>query len=120
METLLRKGPADQVAELEILVDGGALCVAAVWNWSEDRRASGLYFVYFKRFGLRFGPYYADIGLAAKDMKKVLKAFPNGFWDQDLEWYRRQESFHRWIERNMGKAEDLIGGQWIREEKAKA
>lgn len=117
--TLLRAGPGDRVAELEILLDGGPLCVAGVWDWNEARRVPGLYFVYFKRFGLRFGPYYANIGLAAKDMKKALKAFSAGFWDQALDWYRRQESFHQWVERNMGKIEDLIGGEWIREEKTK-
>lgn len=105
-----------QVAELDILVDSGPLCVAPVWNWVGKEKAHGLYFVYFKRHGLHFGPFYGEIVLAARDMKKVLKAFPQKyFWNQSLEWYQRQMPFHEWIEKNMGKPEDLIGGVWIKE-----
>ena len=105
-------------AELEILVDGGPICVAPAWNWSAKERSRGLYSIYFKRLGFRFGPYYAEIGLAAKDMKKVLTPFPKGdFWSQSLEWYQRQKGFRRWIRDNMGEPEDLIGGQWAKEEK---
>lgn len=79
-------------------------------------KVRGLFFIYFKRWGLHFGPFYAGIDLASKDMRKVLKAFPEcGFWNQSLEWYRRQKAFHEWIEKNMGKSEDLIGGEWAPE-----
>lgn len=111
------KGSHGQVAEIEILADGGPLCVAPVWDWSKEAKVPGLYLIYFKRLGLRFGPYYAGIALAAKDMKKALKAFPEaGFWEQSLKWYGRQGAFHRWIEKNMGRPDDLIGGRWEREE----
>lgn len=89
--------------------------MASVWNWKENLKVQGLYFVYFKRFGLRFGPYYAAIGLAERDMRKALKEFPAGFWEQGLEWYRRQNSFHQWIEKNMGRGDFLVGGQWAKD-----
>lgn len=108
-----------QTAELEILVDDGPLCVAGVWNWAKKEKVQGLHFVYFKRLGLHFGPYYAGISLAAKDMRKALKAFPErDFWTQSLDWYRRQAAFHRWVEKNMGRPGDLVGGRWAPEEKA--
>lgn len=111
--------PDHEVAELEILVDNGPLCVAAVWDWEKKEKVRGLYFVYFKSHGLHFGPFYADIGLAATAMRKALKAFPQpDFWKQNLEWYQRQTAFHQWIEKNMGKPKDLIGGQWLPEEPA--
>ncbi len=103
---------------LDILMADGPLCVAPVWNWEKKAKVPGLYFVYMKRFGLHFGPYYAGIDLATKDMKRALKAFPQaGFWEQPLEWYARQTAFHDWIKRNMGRPDDLIGGRWEPEEK---
>jgi hypothetical protein len=116
MITLFSPGPEHgQVAELEILVEGDPLCVAGVWDWKKRERVQGLYFVYLKRLGLHFGPFYAEIGLAANDMKKALKAFPSGFWSQRLEWYGRQDGFKKWVEENMGKAEDLVGAEWARD-----
>jgi hypothetical protein len=112
-------GPAhNDVAELAILVERGPLCVAGVWDWAEKRRRHGLFFIYLIRShaGIPFGPFYADFGLAERDMKKVLKAFPRGFWDQALDWIARQKSFQDWVEKNMGKSGDLIGAEWAREE----
>lgn len=110
-----------EVAKIEVLVAGGPLCVGPVWSWVEKEKAQGLYFIYFKRHGLPFGPFYADIMLAEKGMKKVLKAFPQaGFWGQSLEWYGRQTAFHEWIDKNLGKPGDLMGGEWIREAKSTA
>lgn len=93
VSTLFSQGPEHEAAELEILVKDGPLCVAGVWNWKKKEMVSGLYFIYLTRVGLHFGPFYADMGLAAKDMKKVLKDFPLGFWEQPLEWYARQKEF---------------------------
>lgn len=118
MKTLSIIGPdLEQVAHLDILVDGGDLCVAGVWNWHRDVREHGLYFVYLKKLGLHFGPFYADLLLADKDMKKALKKYPRGFWGQPLEWYQHQKAFQEWVEKNMGKRDDLIGGTWIKDEK---
>ncbi len=106
-----------EVAEIEILVDGGPLCVAPVWDWDKNERLQGLFFVYFKSHGLHFGPFYADIGLASIAMRKALKAFPQpDFWKQTLDWYKRQTAFQGWIEKNMGKPKDLVGGEWLPEE----
>lgn len=99
--------------QIEVLIDGGPLCVGPVWNHAEKRKIPGLYWVYFKRHGIRIGPFYAVMSQAENDMKKALKAFPGAFWDQDLNWYRRQTSFHDWIRINMGRPEDLIGGRWV-------
>lgn len=47
-------------------------------------------------------------------MRKILKEFDKpGFWEQSLEWYSRQEAMRKWIDENVGKPEDLIGGEWI-------
>ncbi len=114
-------GGHDEKVGLEILMDGGPLCVAPVWNWEKKEKVHGLFFIYMKRFGLHFGPFYAGIDLATKDMKKALKAFPQaGFWEQPLEWYQRQTAFHDWIVKNMGRPEDLVGGRWMPEEEKKA
>jgi hypothetical protein len=103
-------------AQIEVLMDGGPLCVGPVWNWKEKVKVPGLFFIYFKEFGARIGPYYASISLAEKDMRKVLKAFPaKEFWKQPLEWYQRQTEFHEWITKNMGRPEDLVGGVWATE-----
>lgn len=103
----------DRKAEVEILVDGGPLCVGPVWDWENGKKVEGLYFVYHKKTGLSFGPFYAEIHLADRDMRKALKAFPQpAFWEQPLEWFRRQTAFAEWIEKNMGSRKMLIGGRW--------
>lgn len=99
-------------ADVEILVDGGPLVVAPAWNLRENRRIPGLFWIYFRKHGLRFGPYYASIALAEKDMRKTLKHFPKGFWDEPYAWYTRQPAFRDWVEKNLGKGDDLVGGRW--------
>lgn len=105
------------MAETEILLDGGPLCVAAVWDWEDNRRVNGLYFVHLKRGcnAIPFGPFYASIPLAGRHMKKALKEFPAGFWRQPLDWYARQKGFQEWVAKNMGKPGDLIGAEWRRD-----
>jgi hypothetical protein len=108
-------GQDGEVAELEVLVDGGPLCVAGVWDWGRKRLAQGLYRIYFKRFAIHFGPFYANLSTAERDMRKALKIQP-GLWDtQDIGWYARQKWLHQWIEKNLGKAEWLIGGVWMKD-----
>lgn len=108
-------GEGGEVAELDVLVDGGPLCVAGVWDWHRKRLATGLYRIYFRRFGIHFGPYYANLTSAERDMKKALKIQP-GFWDtQEIGWYERQKWLHQWIEKNLGKSDWLIGGVWMKD-----
>lgn len=116
--SLILLGPENQTAEIDILVEKSPLCVAGVWNWTENRREHGLWFIYLKRDGkgIRFGPFYAAFELASRDMNKVFKAFPKGFWDQPIEWMGRQKSFQDWVEKNIGRHEELIGGTWIKDE----
>lgn len=104
-----------EVAELDILVDGGPLCVAGIWDWERKRLVPGLYWIYFRRFGIHFGPFYAALSLAERDMKKALKIQP-GLWDtQDRTWYGRQAWLGEWIDRNMGRPDYLIGGVWAKD-----
>lgn len=107
----------DRIAETEILLDGGPLCVASVWDWDNNERVNGLFFVYLKRgcSGIAFGPFYASISLAGRDMKKALKHFPAGFWRQPLDWYGRQKAFQEWVDKNMGKPGALVGAEWRRD-----
>jgi len=101
---------------LDVLMDGGALCVAGVWNDETKMRAHGLYRIYVPRLGVTFGPYYALIGAAHHAMRKTLEHFPRGFFDgQGLDWYRRQTAFHDWVEKNLGKHGSLVGAEWARD-----
>lgn len=102
---------------MEILVKDGPLCVSGVWDWEAKRRVHGLFVVYLIRshMGIRFGPYYASLSLAERDMKKALKEYPMGFWEQPLEWYGRQEGFMAWVDKNMGRPDYLIGGVWAKD-----
>lgn len=103
--------------EIPILLDAGVLCLGPVWDKEVHKAVHGLYFIYFKRFGARIGPYYASLSLAERDMRKMLKEFPPGaFWEQSLEWYQRQGKLHDWIDKRCGKPEYLIGGTWAPEE----
>lgn len=117
MKVELKDGKA---CEIPILMDGGPLAVGPVWDFEENRKLHPtLCFIYFKKWGARIGPYYANLALADRDMRKVLKEFPQQtFWEQSLDWYRRTSSLHQWIDRNLGRPEDLIGGRWAREEQS--
>ena len=53
-----------QTAEIPVLVDGGPLCVAGIWNWKERCHYAGLYKIYHKRSTARGGPIYAPMPLA--------------------------------------------------------
>lgn len=111
-------GPAErQPVKMEILVKEGPLCVGGVWDWEAKRRVQGLFFIYLIRahMGIHFGPYYASLSLAERDMKKALKEYPPGFWEQPLEWYGRQEGFMSWVNKNMGRPDYLIGGVWAKD-----
>lgn len=106
---------SDKLVALEVLVDGGPLCVAGIWDPDKGRLAPGLYWIYVRRFGIHFGPFYAGLSLAERDMRKALKIQP-GLWEnQPRDWYGRQKWLGEWIEKNMGERDWLIGGVWAKD-----
>lgn len=104
-------------ARLEIFSKKVPLYVAPAWDWKKADRIGGLFFVYLigTKLCRVLGPWYASIALADGDMKKLHKAFPAGFWSESSEWIVRQTAFSTWIEKNMGRSEDLIGGVWVKD-----
>jgi hypothetical protein len=96
--------------QADILLDGGPLAVCGVWDRNGVRQA-GLYRIYHKATGSAVGPYYAELGLAEKGMKRAL-TLPIMVWDQPLDWYPRQAWFGKWLDENLGKGDDLVGGYW--------
>jgi len=107
------RGPErGQCAELPILADGGPLCVAPVYNWVEDRRYEGLYFIYHKRCAMRIGPWYPHIPFAVDGMKKAL-GLGRHLWTYDSSWYDANLWLMKWVWDNLGHPHDLFGGQWI-------
>jgi hypothetical protein len=101
---------------LPILMDGGPLCVAGVYDRELRIIRHKLYRIYLKRLGATFGPYYALLGAAYDAMRKTIKHFPSGFWEaQSFDWYGRQNGFHDWIDTNLGKPGDLVGAEWARD-----
>jgi hypothetical protein len=111
--------PQEKTVEIEILVDAGPLVVCPVWDWSKNRKVAGLYFIYMKNFGLHLGPFYANLATARDHAHKLMREFPQkSFWEQPLEWFQRQTGFHDWVDKNLGKPQELIGGQWESEEKS--
>jgi hypothetical protein len=104
--------------EIPVLVAKGPLFVGPAWDAELEKPLHpSLFFIYMKRFMGRIGPFYANMALAERDMRKILKEFPQqSFWEQSLDWYRRQGSLHQWVDKNLGRPGDLIGGQWAPEE----
>lgn len=99
-------------AELPILVDGGPLFVAGIWNWSTGYTVPGLYLIYHKVSCSPFGPYFASIILAERGMRLALKEIPKDIWGHEPQWYDGQTWIGKWINENLGKPMDLIGGEW--------
>lgn len=108
--------PDKKAVEMVILMDGGPLCVARVFDHLKRELVEGLYWIYLKKHGARFGPFFADIHLAYKAMKKILKHFGPAAFEQPLDWIRRQDSMAEWMRKNVGKPEDLIGAEWAKAE----
>lgn len=96
---------------LDILVDGGPLCIASSWDWTDSRIRRDLYNIYHKRIGIPVGPFYAAITLADNAMKKALKLGKH-IWENDVHWLSQQKWLHKWIDEQLGKPEDLVGGIW--------
>lgn len=115
MSVVMVRGPIQgQVAEVEILVDGGPLCVAGAYAFRDNRCMPGLYFIYQKRIGLRFGPFYPHIPFAQKGMKKMLN-LGKQHWEHELAWYQENRWLQKWMDENVGKHMELSGGQWVDE-----
>ena len=104
------RGTHDRPA-LEILLDGGPLCVANAWDWNENRIRRDLFRVYHKKIGIAIGPFYAAITLAEAGMKKAVKLGKH-HWEEDVHWFVQQKWLHKWIDEQLGKPEDLVGGTW--------
>ena len=111
MKTLTLPGVHGPRANLEILMDGGPLCVAGVWNLEKQQKVVGLYRIYSQLHGFIVGPFYASLPKACDDMKKAMAIRP-GLWEQEAKWYGRQSWLEEWIRQNLGKPGDLIGAQW--------
>ncbi len=106
----IRSGGHDRPA-LEILVDGGPLCIAVAYDWEEMRERRDLYRIYHKKIGIPIGPFYAAITLADNAMKKAVKLGKH-LWENDLEWMAQSKWLHKWIDEQLGKPGDLVGGFW--------
>jgi len=96
---------------LDILVDGGPLCIAVAYDWEAGRERRDLYHIYHKRIGISIGPFYAAITLADNAMKKAIKLGKH-LWENDHEWLVTQKWLHKWIDEQLGKPGDLVGGIW--------
>jgi hypothetical protein len=96
---------------IEILVDGGPLCVANAWDWTENRIRRDLFRIYHKKLGFSLGPFYVSIPLAEAGMKKAIKLGKH-LWEEDAHWFSEQKWLHKWVDEQLGKPEDLVGGHW--------
>jgi len=106
--------PDGKYVEIVILMNLGPLCVARVYDHLKKELTVGLYWIYLKKHGAHMGPFFADIHLAYKAMKKILKHFGEDFFEQPLDWIRRQDGARIWMEKNVGKNNDLVGGEWMK------
>jgi len=103
---------SDHPVHAEILLDGGTLVVCGVWDKNGNRQP-GLYRIYHRLSGLCIGPYYAELGLAEKGMKKALTLHPYT-WSHPIEWYQAPERawIRKWMDEQLGTSEDIVGGYW--------
>lgn len=106
--------PKRSPVEMVVLMGHGPLCVARVYDHLKGELVVGLYWIYIMKHGAHIGPFFADIHLAYKAMKKIMKHFGENFFDQPLDWIRRQEAARVWMDKNVGKLEDLIGAEWLK------
>lgn len=102
--------------ELEILVDGEGLCVANAWNWGSNHKRPELFRIYHKRTGLPVGPHYVSLTLADHALRSLLK-IPNAkqVWSEDLAFFHANRWVKAWVDQNIGRAGDLVGGEWVDE-----
>lgn len=100
--------------QVEILMDGGPLCVGRAWDWNESRERHDLFRIYHKKLGMALGPFYVTIPLAVGGMKKAIK-LGRHIWE-DAHQLAEQKWLHRWIDEQLGKAGDLVGGTWVKDD----
>jgi hypothetical protein len=96
---------------LDILLDGGPLCIAPAWDWNESYVRRDLFRIYHKRIGIPIGPCYTTITLADQGMKKAIKLGKH-HWENDAHWLAEAKWLHKWIDEQLGKPGDLVGGSW--------
>lgn len=104
--------PEGRVVEMVVISTAGPLCVGRVYDHRSGEMVVGLYWIYIRKYGAHFGPFFADIGLADRAMKKIVAQFGKMFFEQPLEWIARQTALQAWVDKNIGKSGDLIGGEW--------
>jgi hypothetical protein len=114
VKIVLRNARTQSSAEIEILLPLGPLSIAGAWDWGRERRAPGLFRIYHTQSGLPIGPYYAEMTLAEKGARKAL-SLGEAFWKEKASWYANQKWLRDWLDKNLGKPEYLIGGQWAKE-----
>lgn len=107
--------PEGRPVELVIISDGGPLAVARVYNHNTRKVVDGLFWIYHKLHSCTIGPYFPDIVLADRAMKKILKHYSKMFFEQPIAWLARQIAFKTWVDKNIGEPGDLFGGQWVDE-----
>jgi hypothetical protein len=100
------------VVEMPVMIDGGPLVVAGVYDFGQNQVAPGLLTIYMKAGGFKIGPYYAELSKAHAGMRKILKEFPAPYWAQPVEWLKRQKKMLDWLDLHLGKPKDLIGADW--------
>jgi len=111
----VRHTQSGESAELTVMVDGGPLCIAGIWNWKDKCTIPGLYKIYHKKSTAHLGPFYASILLAEQGMKKALREVPKDIWCHDAEWYGGQGWITKWIDEHLGLPMDIVGGVWEKE-----
>lgn len=113
MEKTLEISGGHDRPKLEVLVDGGPLCVAHAYDWTDSRERRDLFRIYHKKLGMSMGPFYASLTLAAAGMKKAIKLGKH-IWE-DAHHLVEEKWIHKWIDEQLGKAGDLVGGHWAPE-----
>ena len=104
--------PEGEPVELEVTSANGPLCVGPVFDHTKRRVVTGLYWIYLRKQGARFGPFFAELTLADRAVKKILKEFGAPMFEQPIAWLRRQSALRDWMATNVGKPQDLIGAEW--------
>lgn len=111
--------PTGETVELVVISSAGPLCVGRVYDYVKKEVVVGLYWIYIRNHGAKLGPFFAELGLADRAMKRILKHLGKEFFEQPLEWIARQDAVRDWLWANIGKNDDLIGGEWAKSEEDK-
>jgi len=107
--------PEGRPVEMVIISNADPLVVARAYNHNTKQIIAGLFWIYHIQHSRTIGPYFPDIVLADRAMRKILKHFGKPFFQQPLEFLQRQTGFKAWVDKNIGEPGDLFGGQWVDE-----